>query len=311
MNETNHISPDDLALYAMDLLSDAESASLREHLAQCAECRAELDATLSDLSLYALTADMHSPPAMARQHLLKQVGREKRTAPIVPVIQAESAEMPLQTMQLQPMQLEPMQTQMLTMGGSNSGASSGSGLGSLDYDDLPQRNMAVMVITWTGWALAAGLGFFAFSLYQHNGRLGRDLAAARTEMARGADDAAKAHQVSDVLTDPNAMHATLTKPATGAIPIARVTYAADKGTLILMANNMGPLLAYKTYELWLIPADGRDPMPAGMFHPDAEGNVTMVIPDMPKGVAAKEFGVTIEDQGGAKQPTQPIIMVGM
>src|SRR5476649_1458829 len=91
MNGMNHISPDNLALYAMDLLSDAETAPLRQHLEQCSECRVELEMTRGDLALYALTAEMHSPPAMARQHLLKQVTREKRTTPIAPIVMPSAA----------------------------------------------------------------------------------------------------------------------------------------------------------------------------------------------------------------------------
>jgi len=34
------------------------------------------------------------------------------------------------------------------------------------------------------------------------------------------------------------------------------------------------------------------------------------MPDLPKGVEAKGFGVTIEDEGGSQTPTKPIIMAG-
>ena len=67
---------------------------------------------------------------------------------------------------------------------------------------------------------------------------------------------------------------------------------------------------YKTYELWIIPSDGTAPMPAGTFHPDDQGNASVVMPDLPKGVPAKAFGVTIEDDGGSQTPTFPIIMAG-
>jgi anti-sigma-K factor RskA len=67
---------------------------------------------------------------------------------------------------------------------------------------------------------------------------------------------------------------------------------------------------YKTYELWIIPQDGTAPIPAGTFHPDDQGNASVVLPDLPKGIAAKAFGVTIEPEGGSQTPTLPIIMAG-
>jgi anti-sigma-K factor RskA len=34
------------------------------------------------------------------------------------------------------------------------------------------------------------------------------------------------------------------------------------------------------------------------------------MPPLPKGVEAKAFGVTVEDEGGSSTPTLPIIMAG-
>ncbi len=117
----------------------------------------------------------------------------------------------------------------------------------------------------------------------------------------------------EAMTDPAAMRVTLTMaPATPAPPVpqGRVTYVAERGTLIFLASNMEPLQPYKTYELWLIPADGHDPIPAGTFHPDERGNASVIMPPLPKGIEAKAFGVTVEDEGGSQTPTMPIIMAG-
>jgi anti-sigma-K factor RskA len=34
------------------------------------------------------------------------------------------------------------------------------------------------------------------------------------------------------------------------------------------------------------------------------------MPPLPKGIEAKMFGVTVEDEGGSQTPTMPIIMAG-
>ena len=49
-------------------------------------------------------------------------------------------------------------------------------------------------------------------------------------------------------------------------------------------------------------------MPAGLFKPDANGNASVVLPELPKNVAAKGFGVTVEADGGSPAPTLPIVL---
>lgn len=75
-----------------------------------------------------------------------------------------------------------------------------------------------------------------------------------------------------------------------------------------MANNMEPLPANKVYELWLMPANGGAPMPAGTFKPDAGGNA-MMNHSMTAGMEARAFAVTIEPEGGSQTPTMPIKMM--
>ena len=80
--------------------------------------------------------------------------------------------------------------------------------------------------------------------------------------------------------------------------------------MILEANNLDALPADKTYELWVIPANGKAPIPAGLFRPDAAGNASVVLPELPKGVPAKAFGVTVEKASGSDTPTAPILLAG-
>ena len=115
----------------------------------------------------------------------------------------------------------------------------------------------------------------------------------------------------DAITDPRAVRVSLSaKPLPKATPVGGVTYNPDKGTLVFLASNLNPLQTYKTYELWVIPASGGAPIPAGTFHPDDQGNASVIMPDLPKGIPAKAFGVTIEADGGSPTPTSPIIMAG-
>ena len=121
---------------------------------------------------------------------------------------------------------------------------------------------------------------------------------------------AHAQEVLEVLTAPKAQHVVLTAGKATPTPSARAVYLAERGGLILQASNMGALPADKAYELWVIPANGKAPIPAGLFWPDAAGSASLVLPPLPVGVEAKAFGVTIERAEGAATPTLPIILAG-
>ena len=71
-------------MFAMQLLTADESAAIAQHIESCGECRRELAAVQGDLAIYAHTVDLHSPPALARERLLKQVAREKKVIPVAP-----------------------------------------------------------------------------------------------------------------------------------------------------------------------------------------------------------------------------------
>ncbi len=280
MSADNHANPEDLAIFAMQLLTGEEAATIARHIEHCAECRRELASLQSDLGAYAFTVEMSAPPATARQQLLRQVAREKKVVPFV----APAAP-------------------IATFGRGNSLLNS-------DEEARPKRSVGRTALGWSGWAIAAGLAVAVTFLYQDRGALRSTLATQSGQIERLTAAAANSHQLMDALTDPRAVRVTLTAKPVPRVPVGRATYNPDKGNLIFLASNLDPLALYKTYELWIIPADGAAPIPAGTFHPDDQGNASLIMPDLPKGIAAKAFGVTIEDDGGAQKPTLPIIMVG-
>jgi hypothetical protein len=278
MTDIKHINTEDLALHAMQLLSKDEAATVQSHLLECAECQAEYQAALSDLGIVAMTVELAEPAAESRERLLRQVSREKRVVAIDSAAQfSERAIVP-----------------------------------------GPTVTKTGKLVPWLGWAVAAGVTFATASAYRERGQMQNTIAgqsaqlqAETAQVNNLSADAAKARAIMDALTNSNAMRVTLNAtPAAKALPQGRATYLADKGMLVFMANNLAPLPAGKTYELWLIPANGTAPVAAGTFHPDARGNASVVMPEIPKGIAAKAFGVTMENDGGATTPTMPILLVG-
>lgn len=130
------------------------------------------------------------------------------------------------------------------------------------------------------------------------------------ELDRMRTDAASARAVLDALTDRTALRVTLTRPKGTPEPTGRATYVASRGTLVFQGSNLATLAANKVYELWILPADGAAPVPAGTFSPDARGNANLVTAKLAGAVAAKAFAITVENEGGATTPTMPILLVG-
>ena len=165
-------------------------------------------------------------------------------------------------------------------------------------------------MSWVPWTLAAALALFAVGLTMANRSLQRELRSEEHLASDLMEANMHAQAVLDVLTAPEAQHVVLTAGKVKPAPSARAVYLASKGALILQASNMGQLPEHKAYELWVIPANGKAPIPAGLFWPDATGSASLVMPKLPVGVEAKAFGVTVEDAEGSPWPTSKIILAG-
>jgi len=292
MNTANHIPQDDLALFALQFLPEQEMTEATEHLKHCEACREEVARYQGDLATYAMTSEMHSPPASARERLLRRVAKEKKVLPMVPKSNAQSAD-------VEP-QLAPRSSRLFEME---------------SYEEAGRRGPGFM--TWAGWAIAAGVAVVAGLQYHQRETLQSDLNAVSARLTQTTGEADHAKDALQTLTDAGAVQMTLRLPVPPGqtavhTPEGHAAYIPEKGALVFMASNLEQLQPYKTYELWVLPmASGADAVPAGIFKPDLNGNASVVMPDLPKGVQAKGFAVTIEDDGGTKQPTLPIVLVGM
>jgi anti-sigma-K factor RskA len=89
---------------------------------------------------------------------------------------------------------------------------------------------------------------------------------------------------------------------------ATVLYNARLGKAFYSDMLFVPPPPDKSYQLWLVNADGT-PLSAGLLTP-AEGEGTKMFASFPAGTIAKAFAVTIEPAGGSEKPTGPKILVG-
>jgi hypothetical protein len=162
---------------------------------------------------------------------------------------------------------------------------------------------------WLGWAATAAVVIFALSVRRENSVLKGALASASSQAAKSAREMEELRRVAATILEPEAQRVTLVAAKAPPQPQGKVFYLRNRGTLVLLANNLPALPPQKAYELWLIPSSGA-PVPAGVFKPDAHGSASVVNPPLLAGAEAKTFAITVEDEAGATTPTMPIVMMG-
>jgi anti-sigma-K factor RskA len=318
-----------LMLYALGALSDHERAQVEEQLQLSPEMRQELAAIYGDLTAYAMTSEMHAPTASSRQRLMHAIGREKRSAPPEPVAMSSPAaqdrpeqDLPERRNNVQPIGTGVPGEDRVTLGGYPAAASAMNEAATASH----RHSTTSSILGWAGWAIAAGIGIFAFSLHQESRGLHQEsLGLHQTLASRDAQihtmsveegklsvEANKSSDILAAMNDRTATESTLTRVGLNAAPqpTGHASYSPARGTVFFIGTNLEPLDRSKVYELWIIPADERDPIASGIFRPDAHGSISMITSNLPKGVVPKAFGITVEADGGSAKPTTPIILSG-
>jgi anti-sigma-K factor RskA len=82
-----------------------------------------------------------------------------------------------------------------------------------------------------------------------------------------------------------------------------ITLEGDRA--VLVAENMPPAPEGKTYQIWVIKGD--TPKPSGLFEPKGD-SITAVVENPVEGADA--VAVTVEPEGGSKEPTTDPMLVG-
>jgi hypothetical protein len=269
------ISQEDLALYAMRSLTADEMAAVAAALRDNPQAQQELARIQDDLALLALSVDQQAAPAGSFERLQQRMHETAQAGPTsVPAGK--------------PIEMTATQTEIATLSSTR------------------RSKWAVI----TPWLIAACLAIACSILGYRTSSLNDALDGESALVSNLAAKASRAQQVLEVLNAPNAQRVTLAATKVPAAPTAHAVYLAERGALMMEANNLKPVPAGKTYELWVIPASGAAPVPAGTFTPNGEGYASVVLPTLPSGVPAKAFGITIENAGGSKTPTMPIVLSG-
>lgn len=157
-------------------------------------------------------------------------------------------------------------------------------------------------------AVAVALAIFAVYLWNSNKILQNELNQQEAAMKKQMAATERAREIAALLGSPQTVTVNLAPKAPVTTGGGRVIYNSKQGALIY-AGTLPALAANKSYELWVIPQTG-NPIAAGVFSVDPNGDGSVVLPKIPLGVSAKAFAVTIEPSGGGAAPTGPMAQVG-
>jgi Anti-sigma-K factor rskA len=163
---------------------------------------------------------------------------------------------------------------------------------------------------WTAlWAIAAitclAMALFAAAFFR--GRetdLMRELALAREQLRAQSIEFTRLNEALATLRAPNTL---VTSFGGNQRPQGAVFVSASQGTL-LVAYDLPPAAPGKVYEMWVVPKHGM-PEPAGMFYSTADNTALNVHKGAVDLAATRAVEVTLENEGGAPQPTSaPLIL---
>jgi anti-sigma-K factor RskA len=155
--------------------------------------------------------------------------------------------------------------------------------------------------------VGVALAIFSLVLWTQNRRLEQQLATLHNDVQRQQQELQETREVADLVT----AHGTIIVPlaAQPGMPrgAAHVMYNPQTG-MLMYEGQLEPNAVGKSYQLWLVPADGK-PISAGVFSA-APAQANHFLMKLPPGITPKVFAVTLEPAGGRPQPTGPKVLVG-
>jgi anti-sigma-K factor RskA len=162
---------------------------------------------------------------------------------------------------------------------------------------------------WTAVLVPVGvaLATASIALWTENRRLDQQLAALRAEAQQQRQQLQQARELADLMTASDTKVVALAPQPGMPKGTAEVMYNPKMG-MLMYEGELEPAAADKTYQLWIVPAQG-NPISAGVFNP-ASDRTSHFMMKLPQGITPAAFAVTIEPAGGRPQPTGPKVLLG-
>lgn len=252
-----------LAGYALDSLDRADAQELASHIAQCAECEAELVRWREAASLLSYSVDVAEPRAEVRARLLEQIEElERDKAPRV--LQLPDAD----------------STRMSSW--------------QLWKNPAPAALLAACLVLVV-------LAISLFIVWRRERALTAELAALSQRIEAQKKELDRSREISDLLLQPDARAVSLSGTPTAPKAQARIIVADKSSRVLLVASNLPVAPEGKAYQLWFI-VDGK-PIAGHTFTTDPLGSAFLREEFPAGARAAKVFAVTLEPASGVVAPT--------
>ena len=174
----------------------------------------------------------------------------------------------------------------------------------------PERAVGPFPRWWTGAVLAAAaavLILVSVRLWQENAHLVDELGEERAELQKQQAQLDEARHIVALMEAKDTRTVALASQPGMAKGDVRVMYNAKMG-MAMCDGWVDPAPANKSYQLWLVPMEGK-PISAGLVE-YSNGPMKPWMVKLPPGVEAKAFAITLEPEGGMPQPTGPMVLVG-
>ncbi len=266
--------------YAVDALDDAERTSFEQHLAVCADCRAEvseLSATAHSLGALTETA----PPPSLRASVLTGIARVR---PLPPLTQDAVAPAPAAAAPDAPTTPGAPDTTTTTTEDADSGSGevgpdAGGTVVPIGRHRRPRRT------AWLAAAVAAAV-----------------IAIGGIVWSPWSDDAGTRSPLDQVTAAADAQRVSSTR---GGVT-TEVVFSKQLGKAAISVKGLAPAPAGQTYQLWYIGAGGTITS-AGLFAVDADGSGQALLAG--QATATDKVAVSVEPAGGSQQPTTDPLVV--
>jgi anti-sigma-K factor RskA len=167
---------------------------------------------------------------------------------------------------------------------------------------LKRRVLAAVGVQRTGWTWLAALAAATMLIVVL--WMSFDLSEARRSLQATVSERDRLEQAFVLLNQPETREVNF-GGAQPAPPRGHIFVNPQLGVL-LIASNLPPLPAGKTYEMWTIPKGGA-PRPAGVFQSDARGTALHVSAGPVDASTLNTVAVTIEPESGSSTPTMPLV----
>jgi anti-sigma-K factor RskA len=158
-----------------------------------------------------------------------------------------------------------------------------------------------------GWAVAAALA--VASLYGYMALRGAhsELRRLEQQLASVQGEAVRSRKILEVVLARDARFIRLSTSPNE--PVFRAFWGGAAG-LVLSGLDVPAPKAGRTFQLWVVPKGGGTPVSAGVFAPQANGQVLLVAETQVRPGDAAALAISDEPAGGSAQPTTKPVFVG-